>query len=222
MRHRIISIGTLSSNEFWEEQANARTPHATCVLLELGDRRLLVDPGLPPEAIAARLGERAGLNPDQIDEVFLTNFRPAHRMGLEAFADAEWQIAEREREEIGRQLVGRYEQESNEQTQEVLRHEIALLKKCSAAPDRLAEGVDLFPMSGYTPGTCGLILSYTHSTVLIAGDAVPSSEHLENGRVLRSSWDANQARESLAEAIHIADAMIPGHDNVVLNPTKMW
>ena len=94
------------------------------------------------------------------------------------------------------------------------------MKKCQAAPDKLAEHVDLFPMPGYTPGTCGLLLSHPNATTLIAGDAVATAEHLEQGRVLRGAYDVNQAQESFMEAIEIADVIVPGHDNLLLNPTR--
>jgi len=58
------------------------------------------------------------------------------------------------------------------------------------------------------------------TTTIIAGDSVPSIEHLENGRVLRGAFDIELAQESLREVFEIADQIVPGHDNVVLNPTR--
>ncbi|MEO6056259.1 MAG: hypothetical protein ABIQ49_05415, partial [Gemmatimonadales bacterium] len=63
-------------------------------------------------------------------------------------------------------------------------------------------------------------LSQPGATVLIAGDAIATAEHLEQGRVLRGAYDADQARESIVEAVEIADVIIPGHDNVQLNLTR--
>lgn len=220
MDYRIISIGALSRHELWEESGPLRTPHATTTLIRAGNRALLVDPGLPAQAVTARLSERSGLTPAAITDVFLTNFRPAHRMGLRAFDHAHWWIGEREREAIGSALVEQFKAEVDEETRKVLEQDIAVLKRCQAAPDRLANGLDLFPLPGYTPGTCGLLLAFTAQTVLIAGDAVATREHLEQGRVLRGAWDANLALESLTEAIEIADVIVPGHDNVVLNPAR--
>ena len=94
------------------------------------------------------------------------------------------------------------------------------MRRFKSAPDRLADQGDLFPLSGFTPGTCGLLLLKLNSTTLIAGDAVPTSEHMEHGQVLRQAFDVAQARESFAEAIEIADVIIPGHDNLLLNPTR--
>lgn len=218
--YRVISIGALSVHDLWEKQGAARTPHATCTLIQTEDRKILVDPGLPPEVINARLGERAGLAASDITDVFLTNFRPAHRWGLLAFPDAKWLIAEPEREAVGNLLVQQFQDAEDDATKDTLRQEIALLKRFVAAPDQIAPKVDLFPLPGYTPGSCGLLLPLTSTTILIAGDAVATKEHLEKGRVQRSAFDIEQARESLAEAIEIADVIIPGHDNMLINPTR--
>ena len=102
----------------------------------------------------------------------------------------------------------------------MIKRDIALLKRFHNAPDRLAEHVDLFPLPGFTPGTCGLIISHANSTTLIAGDAVATVEHLEQRRVLKRAFDVLQAKESLAEVMEIADIIVPGHDNVLLNPSR--
>ncbi|MEX0655805.1 MAG: MBL fold metallo-hydrolase [Phycisphaeraceae bacterium] len=222
MDYRIISIGALSVHELWNRQGQARTPHATTTLVRSGDRTILVDPGLPQQVITARLAERAGIEPDDISDVFLTNFRPAHRMGLLAFPRARWLISEAEREAVGQGLVERFQQTEDEAERETLQQEIALLKRCVAAPDKLADHVDLFPLPGFTPGTTGLLLSHPRTTTLIAGDAIATIEHLEQGRVLRGAYDANQAQESIVEALEIADVIIPGHDNVAYNPTRRF
>ena len=220
MDYRVISIGALSVHELWTKQGAARTPHATTTLVRSGDRTILVDPALPLPALTARLAERIGLEPADVTDVFLTNFRPSHRWALEAFGNARWLISEAEREGIGAQLVQRYRQEADESMRMALQRDIAILKKCVTAPDQIARHVDLFPVPGFTPGTCGLLLSHPNSTTLIAGDAVATIEHLEHGRILRGAFDLDQAQESLAEAIGIADVIVPGHDNVVVSPAR--
>ena len=220
MEYRIISIGALSVHDLWQKQGAARTPHATTTLITSGDRTILVDPALPPRAIAARLSERAGLSPDDITDIFLTNFRPAHRMGLATFPDARWLIFEPEREALGQYLVSRFQEEQDEELKGLFQKEIALLKKTQPAPDQLAPHVDLFPLPGFTPGTCGLLLSLPHATIVVAGDAVPTVEHLQQGRVLRDATDIDQAQTSLIEVVEIADLIIPGHDNIIMNPAR--
>jgi len=220
MDYRIISIGALSHHELWKRQGELRTPHATTTLIRSGDRCIIVDPGLPAQVIAARLMERAGLEPADITDVFLTCFRPSHRWGLAAFEQARWLIFEQERELVGRMLIDKIQNEENSETREALAQEVAILKRFEAAPDTIAEHVDLFPMPGYTPGTCGLLLLRPYVTTLVAGDAVPTIEHLEQGRVLRGAYDVKQAQTSLLEALEIADGIIPGHDNIILNPSR--
>ena len=220
VEYRIISIGTLSRHEHWSSSQPARTPHATTTLIVSGDKKILVDPALPPQVLTARLGERCGLLPNQITDVFLTNFRPAHRGGLAAFGQAQIWISEAERERIGRSLLARFDEEEDNAVRRFLEADIELLKQIKAAPDSLAPQVDLFPLPGYTPGTCGLLLAHATSTTVVAGDAVASAEHLERGQVLKGAFDIEQAQESLMEVIEIADVVVPGHDNVILNPTR--
>ncbi len=242
MDDRIISIGALSRHELWPHEANtpdpqtgqprqraaARTPHATTTLVRSGDAVILVDPGLPGQAVAARLHERSGLRPADVTHVFLTCFRPAHRWGLDAFPDAQWLIAEREREAVGVAMIEQYQaatergesEDADGSVREALRQDIELLQRCEAAPDKLAPGVDLFPLPGPTAGGCGLLLAYPGHTALIAGDAVPTVEHFEAGRIAMDVQDAEQAKESLQEVIEIADLVVPGHDNVVLNRSR--
>jgi len=220
MDFRIISIGALSANEFWPSQGALRSAHATTTLVVSGGHKILVDPALPAQVLTARLTERSGLVPSDITDVFLTCFRPAHRMGLRAFDDARWLISQAEREAVGGQLVARFEQEDEGEVKDYLSSEIALLKRFEEAPDKLAANVDLFPVTGFTPGTCGLLLSQPNTTTLIAGDAVATTEHLQHGRVLKGAVDIEQAQESMREVIEIADVIVPGHDNVVTNATR--
>lgn len=220
MEYRIISIGCLSQHELWSNDPGGRSAHATTVLIESGDKRILVDPALPSVVLAARLKERAGLEPGKITDIFLTTFLPAHRRALDGYEHAQWWISEMEREAVGQHLLARFEETDDREAKALLRQEIQTLRRFKAAPDRLADQVDLFPLPGYTPGTCGLLLLGPRSTILLAGDAVATHEHLEQGRILKGARDTAQARESLRESIEIADVIIPGHDNVILNPVR--
>src|SRR5436309_322577 len=178
VRVDIISIGTLSRNRLWNEAAQVRTAHATTTLVRAGKRNILVDPGLPPQAIAARLNERTGLTPDKIDTVFLTNFRAAHRRGLEAFASAKVYLHEVEQVTSRQQLEALIEQAPEADLDRAhLQRDLTLLNRMSAAEDKVAEHVDLFPLFGYTAGTTGLLVWQPTTTILISGDAVPTREH---------------------------------------------
>lgn len=219
IRFDIISIGTLSRNRLWGEAEPVRTAHATCTLIRSGKRSILVDPGLPGPAMAARLYERTGLTPEKVDTVFLTNFRPAHRAGLGVFSKAKVLIHEVE-QQATRQHLERLMQEAPEEDIDrgYLKQELKLLDSLTVAEDRVAEQLDLFPLAGYTPGTCGLLIKLPTTSVLLAGDAVATQDHYLAGQVLPDSYDIEGAQDSLREVYEIADLIIPGHDNLFVNP----
>ncbi|MBX3388314.1 MAG: MBL fold metallo-hydrolase [Phycisphaeraceae bacterium] len=225
MEWRVISIGTLPANPLWGEKGQVRTGHATTTLVVSGAKRILIDPGLPDQILAARLAERANIAPSQITHVFLTSFRSDCRRGIGAFANAEWWISEAEREGVGVPLAERLKQlnpddEEDQVLKEVLSRDVAVLQRCRPAPDRLAERVSIFPLAGVTPGLCGVLFEDARFTVLVTGDAIPTVEHLEKGQVLAGAVDGAKARESFAEAIEVADMFVLGRDNLVVNPTK--
>lgn len=219
VRFDIISIGALSRNRLWSETEPVRTAHATTTLLRTGQRNILVDPGLPAAALSARLGERAGLRPEQIDAVFLTNFRPSHRAGLGIFPHAKVLIHEIEQQAVRHHLENLInDAPAQDQDRAWLEQELAALNAMEPAEDKLAEHVDLFPLFGYTPGNCGLLVAAPTTTILIAGDAVATQDHFLAGQVLPDAYDIATAQESLREVYEIADLIVPGHDNVFLNP----
>lgn len=224
---RVISIGALSSHPLRGEGPGVRVGHGTTVLVRAGKRTILIDPALPASMLTARLEERAGVRAAEVTHVFLTSFNPELRRGLRAFDHAAWWISEREREAVGAPMAGalvRASEAGDSAAGSALADEVAILRRFEAAPDSLAtdrgDRVDLFPLPGVTPGHCGLIVAGARHTLVIAGDAVPTIEHLEQGQVLQESADVAQARESFAEALEIADLIIPGRDNLVVNPTK--
>ncbi|MGE3106741.1 MAG: MBL fold metallo-hydrolase [Phycisphaerales bacterium] len=227
---RVISIGTLAANPLWNEKAGSsvRSGHATTTLIRSGKRTILIDPGLPGPALAARLSERAGIHPGEVSHVFLTAFKPDVFRGILAFEHATWWVSEAEREQVGVPLIQQLRQAAeagDDELKEALETDVAILKRCQPAPDRLAERVDLFPLPGVTPGTCGVLVSGPASgigngTALVCGDAVPTLEHLERAGVLHGAADVKQAQDSLKEAVEIADVLILGRDNWVVNPLR--
>jgi glyoxylase-like metal-dependent hydrolase (beta-lactamase superfamily II) len=223
MNYRVISIGALEAHPLWKERDPVRTGHATTTLVRAGDMNLLIDPGLPGDILVARLAERANVRPTDVTHVFLSSFRPDVRRGLGRFEHATWWIGENERETVGVAMVAKLRGAENADDAElsaVLAQEIQILERCEPAPDKLAEGVDLFPLPGVTPGLCGVLLPEGRHTTLICGDAIPTWEHLEQGIVPRWAADASRARESFMEAVEIADLLVLGRDNLVVNPTK--
>jgi hypothetical protein len=280
---RVISIGTLSAHPLWGEKAPVRTGHATTTLIRVvpnassrakaaAPKVIIVDPGLPQQVMGARLQERAGISPRDVTHVFLTRFTREHTRGILAFEHATWWISQPEREGVGVPLVNDLSRAAmsgdDEELKAALELDVAILKRCEPAPDRLADGVSLFPLHGVSPGCSGLIIealgpraggsgpgrkggrdagglsvagapmtgdSRGGMTTLITGDAVPTIEHLESGMVLSGDSvlgvgggglpneigiNIAQARESLAEAVEIADVLVLGRDNMVPNPVR--
>ena len=98
---------------------------------------------------------------------------------------------------------------------EPLEIRLQILDRLRPAEDSIAPGIDIFPVAGVTPGTCGLLLAQPRKTILITGDAVATREHLANAQVLPTCWNREIAQDSFAEAIQIADIIIPGRDNLL-------
>jgi glyoxylase-like metal-dependent hydrolase (beta-lactamase superfamily II) len=223
---RVVSIGTLASHPLWMERAEIRTGHATCTLIRSGKRVIVVDPGLPDRVMASRVNERAGIAVGDVTHVFLTSFQPDTSRGIGAFPHATWWVSEREREAVGIPLARKLKEAALSEDDEVkasLQVQVAVLKRCEPAPDRLADGVDVFPLPGVTPGMTGVLVEQGRGgkgTLLVTGDAVATIEHLERGMVLNPAADVALAQESFKEAVEIADWFIPGRDNLVANPVR--
>jgi glyoxylase-like metal-dependent hydrolase (beta-lactamase superfamily II) len=223
LEYRVISIGTLPAHPLWDEGSPVRTGHATTTLIAAGEAKIIVNPALPPQALAARLSERSNIRHDQITHVFITTFTQDHYRGLALFESAKWFVHEPEQQVAGEALENQLRHARENGDSDIARavsSHIELLSRCRAAGDQLAPGVDLFPLPGLSPGTCGLLLSLPASTVLICGDAVPTIEHLQQGKVLPECIDIEQAQESFREAIEIADVLILGRDNIAYNPLR--
>jgi len=218
VRFDVISIGCLSHNRFWNERQPVRAPHATTTLVRDGEQSILVDPSLPAEVLVHRLGERAGVKPEQIDCVFLTSFQPVHRRGLALFDGADWLMSEAEIDAFREHLTGALaaEEEGDADEVDLVRQELALLERIKPAPEKLTGQVHLFPSPGATPGSSSLLLVPSTASIAIAGDAVISRDYLERGQAFERCNDAAQAAESLAEIVEIADQIVCGHDNVVV------
>lgn len=214
----IVSIGALAKHAIWGEKIAMRTSHATTTLIKTGDKNILIDPSLPAQALGARLEERSGLKPQQITHVFLTNWRPVHRRAIELFGAAQWLMHEEEIAAANAALENAIDiaHRQNQPVDDIITNEQALLKRVQAAPDELADGVDLFPLTGYTPGQCGMLIAEPTLTTIIAGDAVPTAAHFSAGQVFGDCYDLAKAKESLSELYEVADMIVPGHDNIFL------
>lgn len=213
----VINIGTLSRNTFWDEQTPVRPAHATTTLIRHNGTGIVVDPSLPPELLEHRLLERAGIKSDRIDAVFLTSFSPVHRRGISLFTRADWYISALERDVVlgalNAVLDGDRKDVADVSFEEV-EAEAQLLGKLKPAPEKISSKVDFFPSYGAAPGSASLLIKSAR-TIVVAGDAVVTRDYFDAGRVWDRSADPEQAKESFRELAEIADAIIPGHDNIM-------
>ena len=221
MDWRIVSIGTLPLNPLWNETGALRTGHATTTVIKSDEAILLVDPSLPPQMLNARLHERWGIGLDVITHVFLTSFDPDRRRTLQGLAHATWLMHEPEIQAAALAMSEELQRaEGDAELTLLLEQHRDLLSNFEVAPDKLFSSVDLFPLPGYTPGSCGLLLSTPKRTILICGDTVATSEHLDQCIVLPNCANIEMAQESFKECVEIADIVVPGRDNVVLNQIR--
>ncbi len=211
----VISIGTLSHNRFWDEKSARRPAHATTTLLREAESTIIVDPALPPDILSQRLDERTGLGPSQIDTVFLTNFRPVHRRGLELFRHATWLMHADEIEAMRCFLedLCTGAEARGEPVEELVEQELKLLENVQSAPDELTEQIHLFPTPGVTPGAASLLVLDDDRTTVVAGDAIINKEYFAHRQAFEQHSDAAQAVQAVAELVEIADRIIPGHDD---------
>jgi len=222
VEYSVISIGTLSKNPLWGESVATRTPHATTTLVRDGGRMILVDPSLPARVLQARFNERTGLLLKDVTDVFCTTLRPVHRRSIEAMPEAAWWVNAGELEAYRSHLQGLADssQRLTGEQQADVESDLKLLERFRPAPDKLAGQVHLYPLPGPSPGCAGLLLTPPATTMLIAGDAVLTVEHMLRGQVWQGCFDTEAALRSLQDAVEIADIIIPGHDNLTVSPRR--
>jgi len=217
---RVISIGALPAHPLWNEATPVRTGHATTSLVRGDGINLIVDPGLPPHIVAAKLSERAPITPAEVTHCFLTSFTDDTMRGIAAFPEATWLAFEMEiaaAQAALRESLQFAEENPEDGGVRPLQDRLSILDRVVPVDDSIATGVDIFPLTGVTPGTCGVLLAQPRHTVLVTGDAIATQEHLSDAKVLPTCWDREKAQESFREAIEIADIIIPGRDNLLMN-----
>lgn len=218
----VISIGALSRNLLWGETAPVRTSHATTTLVVEGERRILVDPSLPSVALDARFFERTGKRLDTITDVFCTTLRPVHRRSIEAFPKARWWASEVEIESHGEALKEMLDSAQRLEDDDVarLQADIKLLHRFKPAPDSFGPQVSLYPLAGCSAGSTGLLLTPATMTVIVAGDAALTAEHVARVQIWEGAVDTDSALKSLQDLLEMADVIVPGHDNVMVSPQR--
>lgn len=196
----IVNIGTLSMNRFWGEEARVRTPSATCTLLTVSGKRVLVDPSPFPEQLEALLFATTGLHPAAIDQVFITHFHGDHRFGLDLFPDAEWLMASAGLDEW----------------QKISANDADVIARFRPAEGRLLAEIQLLPAPGHTLGLNALLVDTPWGKLVIAGDAVMTPEFFAAEQGFHNSVDFAQATKTIRKIKETAALVIPGHGNIIL------
>ena len=224
VNYHIISIGTLSRNRLWGESQAVRTAHATCTLVseDGSDRLILVDPSLPPKILDGRMHERTGKGLESITDVFCTTLRPCHRRGLEGLANASWWVHEPELSSYRNHIETLQDSASrlDEEQASLIEDDLRLLSRFKPAPEKFSPMVQLYPTTGPSVGSAGLLLTPATATIIIAGDAAITGGHIQGGQIWQGCIDHEAAMESLSDLLEIADIIIPGHDNIMFRPPR--
>jgi glyoxylase-like metal-dependent hydrolase (beta-lactamase superfamily II) len=200
VRFTIVNIGTLSMNKFWDETERKRSPSATCTLLDIDGLHLLVDPSPYPEQLEQRLFATTGMRLVNIDMVFVTHYHADHRFGLELFAGKPWFMAFN--------ALVEWRQTSPQ--------DASLISQFAPIEGHLPPGVSLLPTPGHTIAHHSLVVDTANERLVVAGDAVMTSDYFDVGEGFHNSVDFQQAHATIMHIRQIADIVIPGHGNYFL------
>ncbi len=220
--YRVISIGTLAKNRLWNEGAPVRTSHATTTLVVEEGRTILVDPSLPARALAAVFHERTGKRLEDVTDVFCTTLRPVHRRSISALPDAAWWVHADELEWYRTRLeeAGDVADRLGGDEAGDLEAERRLLNAFRAAPEQFGSQTTVYPLAGASPGSAGLLLTPPTMSIVVAGDAAVTADHVREGQIWEGCADVDAARRTMADFLELADVIVPGHDNVLFAPGR--
>ena len=200
----VITIGNLSRNRYWGESDDrgVRSAICTCTLIRGDGFNVLVDPSLKDaKQMRSELDRRTGLNPSDIDVVFITHQHGDHHWGLVHFPQARWlagaEVAE------GLNKSGRY------------------AKSIEAAGPRLFGGIDVVPTPGHTMDHNSVRFDCDGLSVVVAGDSVPTRDFWGERRGYFNAVDLKLSARTMDEISSVADVVVPGHDNYFLNRSPM-
>ncbi len=198
---KIVTLGYRNENVDGEEGTHPPIQGCTSTLIEVENRRIVVDPGLDSiQDYATTLFHQTGYNPDEIDTVFLTHFHANHRRSLHLFRKSVWLMS---RSEI------RWRQKHDETNEE----ERDVLARIVPAEEHALPGVELVPTPGHTHGSTSLLFETREGMIVAAGDAALTFEHFEDRHVSEHAEDIKEAKRSIDRIAKMADLVIPGHEN---------
>lgn len=200
----VITIGNLSRNRYWGESDDrgVRSAICTCTLIRGDGFNVLVDPSLKDaKQMRSELDRRTGLNPSDIDVVFITHQHGDHHWGLVHFSQARWLAGGEVAKGLNRS--GRY------------------AKSIESVDPRILDSVDVIPTPGHTMDHHGLRFDCDGLSVVVAGDAVPTRDFWRDRRGYFNAVDFKLSARTMDEISSVADVVVPGHDNYFLNRSHM-
>jgi glyoxylase-like metal-dependent hydrolase (beta-lactamase superfamily II) len=199
-----------------------RSSHATTTAVFDEGKIILVDPSLPMQALGPVFNERTGKQLSDVTDVFCTTLRPVHRRSILAMPGATWWAHGNEIESHRRKLTELLESAERVSPDDIaaIEADLKLLEAFRPAPEEFTPQVTVYPMVGPSMGSAGLLLTPATMTVVIAGDAVLTAEHVAQGQIWEGCEDLEKAMETLRDVLELADVIIPGHDNMCLSPGR--
>ncbi|MDX9754857.1 MAG: MBL fold metallo-hydrolase [bacterium] len=197
---KIITIGGLRQNDYWDEHSPMREQTCTTSLITTEAHRILVDPGSPDDFLRHALDQRTGLRPEAVDVVFLTHFHPNHRGGISLFPQAHWLMA---REEI---RWWKAHPNLPPQARDILDHMVPI-------EDYPLPHVETIATPGHTHGLTSLTFETREGIVAVVGDTILTFDHYDTCDPSAHPENEWEARRSIERIAQIADIIVPGHDN---------
>ncbi|MDR0399556.1 MAG: MBL fold metallo-hydrolase [Treponema sp.] len=215
MRWTVLSLGYFSRNRYWgeDEGRSYRSALCTSTFVEIGGKRLVIDPPAPPGLMGEILDQRTGLKPEAVDYVFITHKHGDHFVGLEAFPNALLLAPPEEWDDIGRQI-------RDSEASVHYADPAGLAARLRPAGKEIMPGVAAIPLPGHTMGLTGAVFEGPEGRIVAAGDAVMTADHFFHRQGYYNSVDFEISRESIEKIAGIADLVVPGHGNYFLTRLK--
>jgi glyoxylase-like metal-dependent hydrolase (beta-lactamase superfamily II) len=209
MRWCVLSLGYFSRNKYWgEDEGKAyRSALCTSTFIEIGGKRLVIDPPVKPELMKNILDQRTGLKPGAIDYVFISHRHGDHFVGLESFPNAELLAAPEECEDIRRQI------RDAPNIRGYFTDPDGLAERIKPAGEEIMPGVATIPLPGHTMGLTGVIFEALEGKVVVSGDSVMTADHFAHRQGYHNSVDFDVSRKTIEKIADIADIVVPGHSN---------
>ncbi len=178
-------------------------------LLRLAGKLLLVDTGSYGDRgqLVSRLREE-GVNPADIDMVFLSHFHYDHMLNFDLFPKADLYLSERERHYV---VNGGFQAAGDPYVPAVLYPLLEPRIRLFSGEHSLLPGLRTIPLPGHTPGMTGLLLEEVG--VLFAGDGIKNGREFAAGVAPPVFGDPNEALASYQQAAARARIVVPGHDS---------